>query len=101
MFNMDNHVNFLKGKYVMNINKHLANQLDRLVLDHVKTKVNDLEKHELTNISKVFDKELWDPVEPVVHRSWGHSISRLVKKGLLPLEYAGFTGQRANQYRKI
>ena len=75
--------------------------LEREILVHTLPHAAKMNTGDITDTEHLFDPEYWLASSPSEHKVLGGYVSRLVARGLLPLEPAGFDSSRHNLYRKI
>ena len=74
---------------------------ERELLTHLRYRAAELQQGTVTEARDLYDSELWDGLPPDECRPLGRVISSWVRRGLLPLEPAGFNSSRHNLYRRI
>ena len=74
----------------------------QFIFEHINPRISLMKQGEIIDSEGLIDPGLWNPVPPFDRRYvFGRPVSRLVKEGKVPLEFAGFNGKRHNLYRKI
>lgn len=71
------------------------------LLEHTQPQAAKMKAGDITDTEHLFEPDYWLSVPPSEHRVLGRHVSRLVARGLLPLEPASFDSNRHNLYRKI
>ena len=80
---------------------NMHSKLELEILKHTKPNIKKLDAGDITDAEHLFDPDYWAISTKSEHRVLGLHVSRLVRRGLLPLVSAGFDSSRHNLYRKI
>ena len=73
-----------------------------VIFELIMPQISRMKVGDATECEGLFDPEAWNIVPPSQRRYvFGRPVSRLVKEGKVPLEFAGFNSSRHNLYRKI
>ena len=73
---------------------------DRELLEHLRLRLEELERGTVVDACCLYGSELWDELLPHECRPLGRRISSLVKRNRLALQPAGFDSARHNLYRR-
>ena len=74
----------------------------QFIFEHTNPRISLMKQGEITDCEGLIDPVAWEIVPASQRRHvFGRPVSRLVREGKVPLEFAGFSSTRHNLYRKL